>query len=321
MTPGLSVSETGGLTLDQLQAIMPLLPPEQAAVYLPHLNAAMEEFGISVTLRVAQPLPGSVTATCPETIELRHPARVAAFLAQLAHESLELTRLEEMPWTQYRCACGWKGRKRSDLHLHNGTGHEVRAVKYPDCYEGRKDLGNTEPGDGERFKGRGSIQLTGRANYRAASLALGCTEARWVNLQHVSDRLLVEWTTLGLGNRFAFAPHASLKEIRDTLGPTALVAGPVLEVEPEMVLKPEVGFRVAGWFWATRRAGKSGDLTLNQLADMAAETARAPHPGASSPLDEVGWTWFDMISRAINGGDNGKAQRRAYYLRAREVLT
>ena len=68
------------------------------------------------------------------------PARQAGFLAQIAHES--------------------------------GSLKYTREIASGATYEGRRDLGNTEPGDGMRFKGRGLIQITGRHNYRICSLAL-----------------------------------------------------------------------------------------------------------------------------------------------------
>jgi peptidoglycan L-alanyl-D-glutamate endopeptidase CwlK len=42
-----------------------------------------------------------------------------------------------------------------------------------DLYDHRADLGNQGPPDGERFKGRGFVQLTGRANYRQHGEAIG----------------------------------------------------------------------------------------------------------------------------------------------------
>lgn len=71
--------------------------------------------------------------------------RQAAFLAQIAHESGEFRFMREI----------W-----------GPTPTQKR-------YEGRADLGNTQPGDGERFKGRGPIQITGRANYKKYGDLLG----------------------------------------------------------------------------------------------------------------------------------------------------
>lgn len=58
-------------------------------------------------------------------------------------------------------------------------------------YEGRKDLGNTQPGDGIRFKGRGLIQITGRANYKQISDATG------IDFYNHPDWLeLPQWATM-----------------------------------------------------------------------------------------------------------------------------
>lgn len=76
------------------------------------------------------------------------------------------------------------------------------------AYEGRKDLGNIRPGDGRRFRGRGLIQLTGRANYAEYSMAV-YGDPRCVDhpemLSELPDAALAAgwfWETRGL-NRWA----------------------------------------------------------------------------------------------------------------------
>jgi putative chitinase len=87
-----------------------------------------------------------------QRFQITTPRRQSAFLAQCAHESGEL--------------------------------RYTREIASGEAYEGRLDLGNTQPGDGPRYKGGGLIQITGRDNYERCGAAIG------VNL--VSDPTLIE---------------------------------------------------------------------------------------------------------------------------------
>lgn len=134
--------------------------------------------------------------------------REAMFLAQVAHES--------------------------------GAFHYVQEIASGGAYEGRTDLGNIEPGDGIRYKGRGLIQITGRTNYQLCGDAL--------NL--------------------------------DLLG------------SPELLEQADNAARSAAWFW--------NNHGLNDLADRGD---------------------FLRITKSINGGTNGYADRQAYLTRAQAVIT
>ena len=138
-------------------------------------------------------------------------ARVSAFIAQVGHES--------------------------------GPLRYVRAIWGPTAqqagYEGRADLGNTAKGDGSKYRGRGLIQITGRANYAACGEALG----------------------LDLINR------------------------------PELLELPQHAAMSAAWFWSMKG--------LHILADQKD---------------------FAKITRRINGGLTGQADRQALYDKALKVL-
>ena len=108
------------ITVQQLLRILPNAS-RVAGVFVPVLNTAMSRYQIIGT------------------------KRLAAFIAQIGHESGQLKYVKEI----------W--------------GPTAAQAKY----EGRKDLGNTVVGDGTKYRGRGLIQITGRANYMACGEGLG----------------------------------------------------------------------------------------------------------------------------------------------------
>ena len=175
------------VTINQLYNIMPI-GKKRIDPFVEPLNQAMREFNIST------------------------PARQAAFVAQIAHESGEFKYVRE---------------------LASGAAYDTGRLA--------ANLGNTlqADGDGQRYKGRGLIQITGRSNYRQCGLALG----------------------LDLLNN------------------------------PELLELPINAARSAAWFWSAHG--------LNQIADAGD---------------------FKRITKVINGGYNGLADRQSYWARAKKYI-
>ncbi|MBJ2267900.1 glycoside hydrolase family 19 protein [Pseudomonas sp. MF6772] len=136
------------------QHLLRILPNagRQAGVFVSVLNTAMSKYGI-VTVR-----------------------RIAAFIAQVGHESGQLRHVREI-WGPTAQQAG---------------------------YEGRADLGNTVKGDGSKYRGRGLIQITGRANYAACGEALALDLVNHPELleqpQHASMSAAWFWKMKGLND-------------------------------------------------------------------------------------------------------------------------
>ena len=105
---------------------------------LGELRAAMPGAGTRLDLY------GPALLDAMDAAQINTPLREAHFIAQIGHESGDLQ------WAR-----------------------ELGGPSYFARYDGRADLGNVEAGDGFRFRGRGFIQLTGRANYVAYGHAVG----------------------------------------------------------------------------------------------------------------------------------------------------
>jgi putative chitinase len=180
------------ITAQQLLQILPGAG-KQAGVFASALNLAMDRYQINTRLRIA------------------------AFIAQVGHESGQFRYVKELGGDQY-------------------------LSKY-DTGPLAKRLGNTPEadGDGQKYRGRGLIQITGRDNYLACSKAL-----------FGDDKLLRT---------------------------------------PELLEQAEWAAKSAAWFWYSRN--------LNVPADSGD---------------------FELITRRINGGLNGLAERLAFYKSAMKVL-
>lgn len=204
-----------------------------------HLKAAVQAAAPGAPAGAAEAL----AALDPATPALATPLRAAHLIGQCAHESAGFTRAQESLnySTPERLMAVWPRRfpRRRDA---------VPCVANPQAlaervYGGR--LGNRAPGDGWRYRGRGWLQLTGRANYRRFGRLLGLA----------------------------------------------------LEAEPDLAAAPGIAWRIAALYLATRQ--RQGRTALD-WAD--ANDSR-------------------MVTRIVNGGLTGLADRRARTAAALAALT
>jgi hypothetical protein len=165
-----------------------------------------------------------------------------------------------------------QGLSGDELSLFMGqVSHESGNFKYYEelasgsAYEGRKDLGNTEAGDGKRFKGRGPIQITGRANYEKYGKMIGVDLVN--NPELASDP--------EIGNKLAVAYW------KDRVQPSLEEKGSTVEAATKAVNGGYNGLedrkaKTAEWSAEIARQEKEGNSDL-ELATSGTKTGRIPY--------------------------------------------
>lgn len=112
--------------------------------------------------------------------EINNARRIAAFISQCAHESRDFTALEEnlnyREETLLRVFPRYFGPGKKNAAEYARNPEKLANYVYMDEFRSKSGaLGNTQPGDGWRFRGRGLKQLTGRNNYTRFAQAYGMT--------------------------------------------------------------------------------------------------------------------------------------------------
>ena len=163
------------ITVQQLLQILPNAG-QVAGVFVPVLNTAMSRYQIIGT------------------------KRIAAFIAQVGHESGNLTRLvENLNYSADALRRNWPS--RFSVELASAVARKPEQIANI-AYGNR--MGNSAPGDGWKYRGRGLIQITGKNNYRACGEALGLDLIIQPELLEIPHYACMSaawfWATNGLNN-------------------------------------------------------------------------------------------------------------------------
>ena len=177
--------------------------------------------------------------------------RMAHFLAQILHESAGL---------------------RTTVEFASG-----------EAYEGRLDIGNTEPGDGVRYKGRGLIQLTGRRNYRDIGARIG------VDLEAEPERAAETVLSLRLALEYWMSREINaMADADDLIAVTRAVNGGLRGLDDRRRLLWRAKCRLAGIVApGTLGPGSTGDAVIalqSALRDAGATICLDGYFGAATEL-------------------------------------